>query len=93
MKKIFIASLCRNGILGGCIIADDESVTYKTGKVSVSPNLKNIEMKYGDIKGVSKDWLLCFPTVSAIMNNGETYRFIVFRRKQFCDLLESRIIL
>jgi len=30
MNKYFIASLCRNGIIGGAIIADDEAITYKT---------------------------------------------------------------
>ena len=34
MKKMYMVSLCRQGILGGWIIADDEGITYKTGKVT-----------------------------------------------------------
>lgn len=33
MKQYYVASLCREGILGGSIIADDHGITYKTGKV------------------------------------------------------------
>ena len=28
MKKMYMVSLCRQGILGGWIIADDEGITY-----------------------------------------------------------------
>ena len=46
MKKMYMASLCRRGILGGWIIADNEGITFKTGKVTVAPELRHIEMKY-----------------------------------------------
>lgn len=91
MKNYFIASLCcHDGILGGGIIADSESVTYKTGKVTVSEKYKNIKIKYQEINDIKKGWLLCFPTVSIFMKQGEIYKFIVFGRKRFCRLLESK---
>ena len=52
MKQYYVASLCRNGILGGGIVADDDGITYKTGKVTVSPKLRNLEMKYDKVKPV-----------------------------------------
>ena len=91
MKQYFIASICREGILGGGIVADDEALTFKTGKVTVSPRLRNLEMKYRDIRNFSRGWLACFPTVTVRMADGESYKFIVFRPGSFCGLLENRI--
>ena len=69
----------------------DEGITYKTGKVTVSPKLRNLEMKYRDIRNFSRGWLACFPTVTVTMADGESYKFIVFRPGSFCGLLENRI--
>ena len=91
MKKIYMVSLCRRGILGGRIIADDEGITFKTGKVTVAPELRHFEMKYRDIRDFSRAWLACFPTVTVTMADGETYKFIMFRPGSFCSLLENRI--
>lgn len=84
MKKYFIASLCREGILGGGIIADSEGFPYRTNKLTVSPSLKKISMSCRDIQAIEKGWLLCFPTVALHMRNGSSYRLIVFRRNRFC---------
>ena len=58
MKQYYVASLCRNGVLGGGIVADDDGITFKTGKVTVSPKLRNLEMKYSNIRDFSKKWVL-----------------------------------
>ncbi len=88
MKRYFVASLCREGILGGGIVADDESFTYRTNKLTVSPALRNIRMPFRDIREITKGWLLCFPTVTVHMRDGSDYRLIVFRRKLFCACWE-----
>ena len=49
MKQYYAASLCRNGVLGGGIAAGEDGITYKTGKVTVPPKLRNLEMKYRNI--------------------------------------------
>ena len=91
MKQYFIASICREGVLGGGIVADNEAITYKTGKVTVSPKLKNFEMKDRDIQGFTKKWVFCFPVFSIIMNDGENYKFIVFSSKRFSSLLNDKV--
>ena len=91
MKRYFIASLCREGVLGGGVIADDEGYTYRTNKLTVSPALRNIRMAYGDILEITKGWLLCFPTVTLRMRDGSSYRLIVFRRKRFCACRTSSL--
>ena len=89
MTRYYVASLFRKGVLGGGLVAGEESVTYRTGKVTVPPRLRNLELRYRDIRGFSKGWLLCFPTVSLAMADGENWRFIVFGRKSFCAWLRE----
>ncbi len=91
MKHYYIASLCREGILGGGIVANDEGITYKTGKVTVSPKLRNLEMKYRDIQDFSKKWVLCFPVFTISMNDGENHKFIIFSPKRFDTLLRNKV--
>ncbi len=90
MKDYFIVSICKNGILGGGIVADDEAITYKTNKLTVSPALRNLRMPYAEIDSFVKYRRLLFPMVAVNMKNGERYAFIVFfTRKKFCALLEK----
>ena len=78
MKKYFVASLIKNGILGGGIFVDSDAVIYKTGKVTVSEKYRNLVMKYEDISEISKGNFLFMPTVSIKMKNGEEHKFIIF---------------
>lgn len=89
MKKIFIVSLCRNGILGGAIYADSERLTYRTGKLTVSPRIRNLAMPLKDIAEVSKSCLLCLPTVTIKMRNEEEFKFLVFARNSFFKTLKE----
>ena len=91
MKQYYVASLCREGILGGGIMADDEGITYKTGKVTVSEKYRNLEMKYRDIQDYSRKWVLCFPVFTISMNDGENYKFIIFSPKRFEALLSEKV--
>lgn len=36
MKHYFMCSLCRDGVLGGGLIVDEQVINYKTGKVTVN---------------------------------------------------------
>lgn len=89
MKKYFIVSLCKNGILGGGIVVDSEAITYHTGKVTVADKYKKLEMKYKDIVSMSCGWLFVLPTVTLKMSNGEEYKFVVFARRKFVSMLNE----
>lgn len=89
MKRYFIVSLCKNGILGGGIVADSEAIIYYTGKVTIPDKYKKIEMKYKDIISMTVGWLFILPTVALKMNNGEEYKFVVFARKRFVNMLKE----
>lgn len=89
MKRYFIVSLCKNGILGGGIVADSEAITYHTGKVTIPDKYKKLVMKYRDIISMKGGWLFILPTVALKMNNGEEYKFVVFARKRFVNMLKE----
>ena len=90
MKKYFIVSLVKNGILGGGIVADSEAITYHTGKVTIPHEYRHLVMKYEDICEVTKGWLLILPTVMVKMRNGQEYKFAVFfSRKRFINTLRD----
>ena len=90
MKKYFIVSLVKNGILGGGIVADSEAITYRTGKVTIPQEYRHLVMKYNDICEVITGWLVILPTVTVKMRNGKEYKFVVFfSRKRFVNTLRG----
>ena len=90
MKKYFVVSLVKNGILGGGIVADSEALTYHTGKVTVPQEYRCLVMKYEDICKVTAGRFLLLPTVLVKMENGEEYKFAVFfGRTRLLNLLKE----
>ncbi len=87
MKQYYIVSLCRDGLLGGGIVADETGMTYHTGKLTVPTTLRCLSMPYTQISGVSTGRLLLLPTVTLYMKYGEEYCFLVFCKKRFLDTL------
>ena len=88
MKKYFVVSLVKNGLIGGGISADSEAITYRTGKGTIPQEYRHLVMKYEDICEVSSEWLFVLPAVTVKMRNGKEYKFaIFFNRKRFVDTL------
>ena len=83
MRKYFIASLCKNGILGGGIQVTEDAVLYHTEKLTVPEQDRRIVMNYSEICGLTPGWLLFLPTVNFNMRHGEEIRFVIFARKAF----------
>ena len=91
MKKYFVVSLMKNGILGGGMVADDEAITYHTGKVTVPNEYRRLEMKYQDIGEATTSWHCLLPTVLIKMHSGSEYRFAVFfGTKRLMSILKDR---
>ena len=90
MKKYFVVSLMKNGILGGGIVADSQAITYRTGKVTVPKEYRNLVMPYEDISEATKGWSFILPTVLVKMRNGQEYKFAVFfGRDRFVKILKE----
>ncbi len=90
MKNTFSVSLCKNGLLGGWIVIGELSMVYKTGKVTIPEKYRNLVMEYKDIFSVTEGSLLFLPTVTVKMKNGEEYKFVVFKRKRFLEVLNIK---
>lgn len=84
MKKIFAASLCYKGLVGGGITVDDFAITYRTNKLTVPKHLKEIHMLIKDIEKIENTRAaLLVPAVEIHMKSGQSYKFIIFGRKNF----------
>ena len=82
MKSYFVCSLCHNGLLGGGLTVDENTVTYKTGKITVDQKYRNLELSRDDIKDISwKGSVL--PIATFEMKNGEKYSFMIFNKRRF----------
>ena len=90
MKSVFVVSLCREGILGGAIYMDDDKMVYRTNKLTVSDKYRNLEMCFEDVTGIVCGRLFLLATVTINLQNKESYRFIVFRKKKFIDTLHTK---
>ena len=82
MRKIFMCSLCRNGILGGALYLDENSVTYKTNKLTVDKAYRNLILPLDEIAELTWKWVV-FPIATMRMTNGEQYKFIIFNKGRF----------
>ena len=82
MKKYFICSLCHNGILGGGLIVDDNSVTYKTNKLTVAPEYRNLVLPLKEIRDITWKQIL-FPVATFHMANGDEFRYLIITKNRF----------
>ena len=82
MRKSFVCSLCHNGILGGVIYIGDNSVTYKTNKITVDKKYRKLVLPFHEICELSWKWIV-FPVATFRMTSGEQYKFIIFNKKRF----------
>ena len=91
MKKYFVVSLVKNGLIGGGISADSEAITYRTGKVTIPQEYRHLVMKYEDICEVEKGYLFILPTITVKLKSGKDYKFVVFfSRKHFINTLRDK---
>ncbi len=82
MKYTFSCSLVRSGLIGGGLFLDDEALTYKTGKLTIEPKLRNLVLPLKDITGIS--WKTAvFPIATVTMADGEEYSFMIFSKARF----------
>ena len=82
MKSYFVCSLCHNGLLGGGLIVDENTITYKTGKITADKKYRNLELCRSNIRDLS--WKsIVFPIATFEMKDGEKYSFMIFNKSRF----------
>ena len=90
MEKMYMVSLCyRGGLLGGALYLDDERVTYRSTKLQVPPEIRNMPLPYCRIRRVEKSKALFLPTVTIEMEDGRERKFLVFGRGGFLEHLKT----
>lgn len=83
MKKSFMCSLiCHNGIIGGVLNLDENSVTYKTNKLTVDRVYRNLVLPLGEIAELTWKWVV-FPVATFHMKNGAKYKVMIFNKRRF----------
>ena len=87
MKKVFMCSLCHNGLLGGGLYLDSNSITYKTNKLTVDKKYRNLVLPLSEIKEVT--WKGIIATIQ--MNNNEEYNIMIFNKNRFMKEYSSMI--
>ena len=91
MKRVYAASLCKNGLLGGGLYIDDDKITFRTGKITVPPQLRNLELTFKNMTGIRKERILILPVAAVSMKNGEEWKFFVLRRNDFMHTAKTLI--
>ena len=74
--------ICRGGIVGGGIYIDEESITYRTNKLTVDKKYKNLVLPLDEIRELSWKWVV-FPILTLTMANGEKHKLMIFNKKRF----------
>lgn len=85
MKRAFMCSLCRNGILGGALYVDDSSVTYRTNKLTVDRRYRNLVLPRSEIVELAWKGI----TATFRMADGENYSFLIFNKSGFVSAYEG----
>ena len=79
MKEVFICSLIQNGILGGALYVDEQSITYRTNKLTVSKELRNLVLRISEIQDITWKWVV-FPIATFHMLDQRNYKIIIFNK-------------
>lgn len=87
-KQCFMASLCRYGVQGGALKADDRGVVFAAQKPTLPDHLKKIRMPYDGIRLAVSRCALGFPAVEITLAGGTEYKFVVFGRERLLRILK-----
>ena len=82
MKKAFICSLLHNGILGGALYLDENSVTFKTNKLTVDNAYRNLVLSHKEIQELTWKRFI-FPIATFRMKSGQEYKILMFNKRRF----------
>ena len=82
MKKVFLCSLCHGGVLGGALYVRDSDLAYKTNKLILNKEYRNIVIPFDSIAEISWRRVL-FPIATITTTDGKSYKFLLYNKKRF----------
>lgn len=80
--KIFLCSLCHGGPLGGALYLDEKALIYRTNKLTVDPQYRNLVMPLSNIREITWERLL-LPIATVHLKHGGSYKFLLFSKSGF----------
>ena len=89
--KYYVASFCRNGMIGGGITVGDDGICYRTNKLTVPAAYRDLRLPYEDIEDVIPGSVLGLPAVTVRMKNKEEYKFQIFAKNSFMEEVKGKI--
>lgn len=88
MKRTFVCSLCHKGILGGALYLDDNTLVYRTNKLTVDQKFRQLVLPLREIQNLTWEQIV-FPVATFQMRNGEQYRFLIYNKARFQKSYEA----
>ena len=88
MRNVFTCSLCHNGLIGGGLYLEADSVTFRTNKLTVDKKYRNLVLPRQEIKEVTWTQIL-FPIATFHMKNGDNYKMMIFNKSRFCKCYQA----
>lgn len=82
MRKAFMCSLCHNGIHGGGLYLDPQSVVYICQKSTIDKDYRKLVLPLSEIEEIRWKWVV-FPIATFYIKTGENDRFIIFNKRRF----------
>ncbi len=90
MKKAFACSLCHQGILGGMLYIDNSSIIYRTNKLTIDKEYRNLVLPREEIQDISWKRVL-FPLMIIHMKDGKKYTLLMYNKRRFNKHYNSSI--
>lgn len=92
MKMSFYASACVNGLHGGGAYLNDTEFRFRSQKMTIAEEYKNLRIPYEKIKNISTGKSIFFiPTTVIETTDGNRYRFLIFNRKKFMRGIRGKV--
>lgn len=90
-RTSFYASLFENGLLGGAAYLDEEGFRFVCQKATVDKEFRDLRIPYRNIKSVRAERKNIIPLTTVETDCGKSYRFLIFNRKRFIDLVNKNL--
>lgn len=91
MKKVYWVSLCYEGAHGGGLYVLGDHLQFRTNKIQLPDNVKNITIPFSEVAQITKSRSLhLFPAILITLRSGVSYKFILLRRTELINYFQKR---
>jgi hypothetical protein len=91
MANVFVCSLCHKGPIGGALYLEAEGITFRSNKLTADKKFRNLSLPIKEIMEITWEQFL-FPITTFHMENGESYKLMIFQKTSFCKYYQQLYI-